>query len=186
MKRLCWIAFSSIVLLLSVSAAHAQVSIYGTVASSDYGYAFNGNSDSFYGDYLGFGGGLTYNFPHEGTITLGIDLRDTVTPDTHGGNTGAASFRIGFISQERVCHPYVQVGLGYISAKVPASSFTVGAQTINTVAIAVGGGLDIRINPFVSIRAVELESTVGNSSSNSTATFSVSTGIVYHFLPAKK
>jgi len=175
------------ILLLAFShPAKAQTSVYGTIGFSDYGYTFNSYGDNFYGDYPSFGGGLTYIFLQR-AVTLGVDLRDTYTANSlHGGETGAISLRAGFVPAPHPCHPYVQLGGGFISAKVPASSYTVGAQTINTGSVSIAVGLDVDINRSLSIRAIEIESTVGTKSYPSAATASFSSGIVYHFPNSKK
>jgi opacity protein-like surface antigen len=165
-------------LLFATHSAHAQLAVYGTVSGSDFGYQQSGDSaDTFNGDYLGVGVGAYYNFVHR-AVKVGIDLRDTYTPNSRGGNAGAVSVRLGFVPDVHPCHPYFQIGPGWISEKVPVSATP--ARTVNTTAVAVGFGLDVRVTPSLDIRAIEIESTVGGSDLNAAATASFSAGIVYH------
>jgi len=169
--------------IVFASTAHAQFSIYGTVAATDYGYAFNSGPLAVDGDFLGFGGGLTYIFPRDSRLTLGIDLRGYATPAAHGGNTGVVSFRIGVVPHKVPLRPYFQVGPGYVSAKTPQSA---GSQTVNIGAVGLGAGLDIRVARHIDLRVIEIEDTVGVSATKSAGTASFGTGVVYHFQAAKK
>jgi hypothetical protein len=169
-------------LIVFASTARAQFSIYGTVAATDYGYAFNSGGLTYNGDYLGLGGGLTYIFPRDRRLTLGIDLRDYVTPAARGGNTGVVSFRIGVVPHKVPLRPYFQIGPGYVSAKVPA---VVGPQTVDIAAVSIGGGLDIRVARHIDLRVIEIESTAGVSATQSAGTASFGTGVVYHLQAAR-
>jgi hypothetical protein len=170
-------------IVLPVAASHtakAQVSVYGTVAATNYGYALNSNDNLTTSTHLGFGGGLTYNFPIESRLTAGIDLRGSVTPAATGGGLGAASLRFGFVPYHNPFKPYVQVGGGFVTAKVPAFSSTVGKRTITSASLDLAFGLDLRITPHFDLRLLELQGSAGGASTRA-GSGSFSTGIVYHF-----
>jgi len=172
------LSLSVLLPLSAVHTAHAQASIYGTISGTVYSDVHT-DGLLFNGIYPGYGGGLTYIFVQR-AVTVGIDLRDTVTPNTSGGNTAAVSVRLGFVPQQYPCHPYFQIGPGFISAKVPAGYGT-AAQTLDTAAVAVAWGLDVRVAPSLDIRAIEIGVDAGNKNSSAIQTTSFSAGIVYHF-----
>jgi len=179
--------FASFILLpLAISqTAKAQVSVYGTVGVTNYGYAFNNNGLTYNSDRVGFGAGVTYNFPIQSRLTAGIDLRGAITPSATGGGLGAASLRFGFVPQHNPFKPYIQIGGGFITAKVPASSFTVGKQTLTTASLDLAFGLDLRITPSLDLRLFEIQGAGGSKGSSKTGSAAISTGIVYHFHRSK-
>ena len=77
MTRLLLLVFSLgiAVLTLFASTAQAQVSAYGMVALSSYGFSYQGRSFRFNNDTASPGGGAFYNFPIHSRRTAGIDGR---------------------------------------------------------------------------------------------------------------
>lgn len=73
MTRLCLLVFSLGIALLALfaSAAEAQVSTYGMVALSSYGFSYQGSSFSFNTDTASLGGGAFYNFPIHSRLDSG-------------------------------------------------------------------------------------------------------------------
>jgi hypothetical protein len=180
MKILRSVLLSSLLLFLASLTAQAQFSVYGTVGVTDYGTAVSGSSFIINGDFFGGGGGVTYIFPRDSRLTLGIDAREYVTPAIHGGSTGVASFRIGFVPHKVPLRPYFQLGGGYVSAKV-VESFN--PKPINIGAVGIGFGLDVPVSRHIDLRLPEVESTAGVSSAKSAGTASFAIGVVYHFRP---
>lgn len=168
---------------LHPARANAQLSAYGTLSVSDYGYSFNGNGLTISPDRVGFQFGALYDFRVSSRVNLGIDGRGNVTPGTRGGAKGFASARVAFIPHQNPFRPYFQAGVGEIHARVPQSSFTVGAQSINKFGVDLALGLDVRLNHSLDYRILELESGAGfdNGHGTNAGSASVSTGIVYHF-----
>jgi Outer membrane protein beta-barrel domain len=170
----------ALIVLSLPTAAHAQFSVYGTISTSDYGYAFNREPLIISGDFAAYSGGLTYTFPHDGRLALGVEYRESVTPVIHGGSTGTASFRIGLVPRKVRLRPYFQVGGGYVYAKIPTFGPT-GSESVTVGSFGFGGGLDLRITQRVDWRIIEIESVAGVTSAKSAGTASFGTGAVYHF-----
>ena len=78
-------------LALLASPAEAQVSAYGMVALSSYGFSYQGSSFSFNTDTASLGGGVFYNFPIHSRLTAGIDGRVLYGPASYGGITADAA-----------------------------------------------------------------------------------------------
>jgi len=74
-------------LTLLASPAEAQVSAYGMVALSSYGFSYQGSSFRFNNDTASLGGGAFYNFPIHSRLTAGIDGRVLYGPASYGGTT---------------------------------------------------------------------------------------------------
>lgn len=182
-KSIYWfLAFLTVLIVTTSHAAEAQVSIYGTVAATDYGYSYNRGSLNPRGDHVGFGGGSTYNFPIQSRFTAGVDLRGSITPATTGGGFGAASLRFGFVPHHNPFKPYLQIGGGFVTAKIPVYfTNSPSSQTVTTPALDLAFGLDLRISPSFDLRLIELQGAGGSKGSTNTGLGSISTGIVYHF-----
>ncbi len=178
--------FYTLLVFFAVHAAKAQVSVYGTVSETAFGYNYDDNTYDYgtNGYNPGIGGGVTYVFVDR-AVTVGLDIRDTFTPTDRGGDTGAASIRLGFVPKEYTCHPYFQIGPGFITTKTPVT-YGVGTQTLTTAAVALAWGLDVRVAPNLDIRAIEIGLSVGNKNSSTEESASFSAGVVYHFPGPKK
>ena len=175
--------FVAALFLSALVCAHGQVSAYGTVATTDYGYSFNGDSFTIGGPSIGFGLGGYYNFPVQSRLTAGIDLRGSVSPRLSGGKKVFVSGRFVFVPTRFPLRPYVQIGGGVIQAKVPAFAFLASPQTVTHGALDLALGLDVRITHDFDWRALELESGAGGGRSSGSGSASISTGVVYHFHP---
>jgi hypothetical protein len=169
--------------IASSAQSGGKLSVYGTIGASNYGYSFNGNSLTISRDQFGFAGGAFYNFPIASRATLGVDARGSFSPGDTGGAKGFVSARAGFVPTSSRLRPYFQLGVGEVHAKVPAFSFTVGAQAINKFAVDLALGLDVRLTTSLDWRAFELEGGAGSSGNGGTGvgSASFSTGIVYRF-----
>jgi hypothetical protein len=166
------------VLILFGSVAHAQFSIYGTAAVTDYGHTFNGGSLTIYSGNVGYGGGVSYMFPSDRRLRFGVDYRGYVTPATQGGNTGVLSFRVGLVPRRAPFRPYFVIGPGYASAKTPGVA---GSQSIDVAVLGLGGGLDIPVARHLDLRVIEVESTESITSTKKAGTASLGGGVVVHF-----
>src|ERR1700678_2033862 len=155
MKILRSVSLSFVLLFLATLTAHAQFSVYGSLGVTDYGTAVSGSSFIINGDFFGAGGGVTYIFPRDSRLTLGIDAREYVTPAIHGGSTGVASFRIGFVPHKVPLRPYFQLGGGYVFAKSPD---TLGPKSVTTGAVGIGFGLDVPVSRNIDLRLPEVAS----------------------------
>ena len=160
--------------------------MYGTIALTDNGYAYNGNSLIFH-DHPGFGFGGFYAFPTASRFAFGVDARGSFSPGTTGGAKGFVSARAAFVPRQNPLRPYFQIGVGEIHARVPAFSYTVGATTINKFGLDLALGLDLRLTSSFDYRIVELESGAGfDTRASEAGSASLSTGVVYHFPSARK
>ena len=183
MKHRLSCVFVAALFLSALGCANGQVSAYGTVATTDYGYAFNNDSLTIHSSSIGFGSGGYYNFPIQSRLTGGIDVRGSVSPKLSGGKKIFVSGRFGFVPTRFPLRPYFQIGGGVIQAKVPAFAFVASPQTVTQGALDLALGLDVRITHDFDWRALELESGAGVGSSSRAASASLSTGVVYHFHP---
>jgi hypothetical protein len=180
--------FASVALLTAVTAANAQISVYGTAMLTNFGL-YNSSSPhiSFKGDTVGFGGGAFYNFPIQSRLTAGIDARASYSPGTKGGTSAAASLRIGFVPHEVRLRPYFQIGGGFVSTDgytfgmVGSQLYAYKNRTTNG-AVEIVGGLDVRLTDQVDVRAIEYGAAAsGTSSSTRAGVGFLSSGLVYHF-----
>jgi hypothetical protein len=163
-------------------AAHAQASVYGAVAVTEYAVTpVNSSSLSFKSGTLGFVMGAFYNFPIDSRLTAGLDLRLTESPGAKGGTSGALAFRIGFVPREVRLRPYFELGGGFLSTstnpELVNDGVRAGTYTNGTVALVFG--LDIRVTNAIDIRALE----IGDEASSVSGTGYVNAGFVYHFHP---
>jgi hypothetical protein len=176
----CLLAFFILLALATPLMSQSQVSIYGTVATTNHGYTLNNGSLSNGGDHFGFGAGGTYNFPIQSRLTAGIDVRGGISPGSTGGASGAVSFRVGFVPHRNLLRPYFQIGGGFVTSKV--YSFGGSSQTVTAGSADLAFGLDVRITPSFDLRLIELEGAAGRSGSTGAGVGKLSTGVVYHFL----
>jgi hypothetical protein len=171
--------FCLFALLLPTQTAHAQTSIYGTVAVTNFCL----NSSSYTNcksDTLGFLAGGFYNFPIQSRLTAGIDGRVSYGVGTRGGISVTSALRIGFVPKHNPLRPYFQLGGGVVSS---AGGDPLQAQRKTSGAVQLAFGLDIRLTNSIDLRALEIGGVAGGGSSSnpSAGTSYVNTGVVYHF-----
>jgi hypothetical protein len=175
-------AFLGIALLtFLLPVAEAQVSAYGMVAYSSYGFSYQNQGYSFDNDTASIGGGAFYNFPIHSRLTAGIDGRVLYGPASRGGTTADAALRIGFVPTKVPLRPYFEIGGGVVSA---LSYPSVAAQRVTNGAGEFLSGLDIRLTDSVDFRGIEYGVAVGSSGNGRAAGVAfLDSGIVYHFRP---
>jgi len=170
-------------LTLLASPAEAQVSAYGMVALSSYGFSYQGSSFRFNNDTASLGGGAFYNFPIHSRLTAGIDGRVLYGPASNGGTTADVALRIGFVPTHVRLRPYFEIGGGMVSA---VSNPGFDPERITNGAAEFLGGLDIRLTDSVDLRAVEYGAAAGHSNNGTSSGVAfLDTGFVYHFHPAQ-
>jgi hypothetical protein len=168
-------------LLLPTQTAHAQASVYGTAAITDFCLTSNSYT-SCESNTLGFLGGGFYNFPIQSRLTAGIDGRVSYGVGTRGGVSATAALRIGFVPHQNPLRPYFELGGGVVS--VNGHGYTTLQPTRKTGgALQLAFGLDIRLTDTIDLRAIELGSAAGGGSSSSpgAGTGYLDAGMVYHF-----
>ena len=169
------------------AAAHAQVAAYLTYSPVEFDY-FNGSGStpvSNSGIVQGVGGGVTIDHLHEGRFHTAVDLRASFNSKTYyRGGTGAADYRIAFIPKRVALRPFVQLGVGFVTAHDPSSNYLKGPSTTDAV-LDLAFGLDIRLTPRVDLRLLEIGGAApfrrGTNSSPTIGAGVISTGAVYHF-----
>ena len=164
---------------LSAQTAKTQVSVYGTVALTNFGFYDNGSSGvSFKGDTGGIGGGMFLNFPIQSRLSAGVDARALYSPGSKGGTSAAALLRIGFVPRRVRLRPYFEIGGGVVSS----TDYSLFTDRVTNGAAEFLGGLDIRLNDSVDLRAVEYGAAAAGSTSETRSGFGfLDTGVVYHF-----
>jgi hypothetical protein len=173
--------FALFVLLLPTQTTHAQASIYGTVAVTNF-CLDSSSYTNCKSDTLGFLGGGFYNFPIQSRLTAGIDGRVSYGLGTRGGTSATAAFRIGFVPHHNPLRPYFELGGGVVSS---AGNDPLQAQRKTSGAVQLALGLDVRLTHSIDLRALEIGAAAGTGSSSNpgAGTAYVSTGVVYHSPP---
>jgi hypothetical protein len=174
-------AGTAALLILLAPSAKAQLSVYATASLTNYGQTVNSSPLVISRDLGGVACGAMYLFPLSERLTLGIDARGAFAPAATGGEKAFVAARFGFVPHRNPVRPYVQVGVGSITAKYLRTTNVVGAGSVTTVAFDIALGLDVRLTPTLDWRAIEIESGAGEKGSEQSGSASVSTGIVYHF-----
>jgi hypothetical protein len=182
-------------LLFVAPLAKAQLSLYGSINATKYGYATTApgtgtyepgtGTYSFYKDTFGLEGGGTYLFHTASRLKAGVDLRDIYSPGVLGGDAGFASLRIAFVPRTHALSPYFQLGGGFITMQYPSSCVSSlsgtfcssGRNRLTSGAADFLFGLNIRTHSPWSIRAIEFGGYAGTNVQLS----SVGAGVVYTF-----
>ncbi|MFZ0211370.1 MAG: outer membrane beta-barrel protein [Candidatus Acidiferrales bacterium] len=161
------IAFFIGIFLLAPLAAHAQkfdvftgysfLRVEGTPSDISMN-GWEGSITYKISDYFGIKGDLS---THYGTIFGDESM------NIHGYYVGP-ELRL----QKRVS-PFVHVMVGDLRLSIPG-------EIGNHFSVAIGGGADLRVNSFLSIRLIQADIPTGNLKSTSTDG-RISTGLVFHF-----
>jgi len=176
--------------LFSAPIAKAQVSVYGTGMVTGFGFA-NNSSFGFGTDSAGLGGGALYDFPTTHLAVVGIDVRGSNSFGTHGGQNFAVAARVSFAPERSRLRPYIELGGGVINAREQqftfvtsggiTSSVVTSTKNVSNGAVDLMFGLDVKINPSWSVRAVEYGGAAGGNNSNQAGMGWLSAGVVFHF-----
>ena len=161
------------------SVSHAQTSVYGSVAATDFCLSSSLGTDCK-SDALGFLGGGFHNFNIQSRLTAGIDGRMSYGLGTRGGVSATAALRIGVVPTPTPVRPYVQLGGGVVSS---AGGDPLQGKRKTNGAVQFALGLDIRLTDSIDLRALELGEAAGSgpSSNPGAGTAYIDTGVVYHF-----
>lgn len=182
--------------LLTASAAHAQVGLYfNPIASRVSNSTVDNSVFSFLGagstsrTFWGVSYGAYYDFVHSGNLTVGADLRGT---DMHANNGWMKDLLVGVRISGNDVHggwrPYAEGMFGAGFTKAPASSIDKRKPEFRVLA-----GLDHPIAKHVDVRAIEVgygtlqtisSYTVGNGGNvviPSAKVLSFSSGLVFRF-----
>ena len=199
------LALSLAPVLLSASAAYAQLSAYGTVTvrrMTDIPYtegstaATNGSFDP-----VGGTGGVFYDFKTVGPVRLGIDARGSIVNSTQsaypsanagGGHiaSGLGGLRASFHTPFVPIKPYVQGSIGVARTNFGTQyntglatggiSNTTGIQLTTHLEYDAFAGVDLTIFPLLDFRVVELGYGAVQGTGHTYPVGTISTGIVFH------
>ena len=164
-------------------AASAQTSVYGEVSATNYGYTVNGGGLATSTDEVGGTVGGFYNFPIQSRLTAGLDAHFGFGTRTPGGFKGLVSARFGVVPTKFPLRPYLEIGGGFVSTRLPRLTNLVGPETISSGALELGAGLDFRVTRAVDWRLIEIEGAAGGGT-KAAGSASLSTGLVYRFASA--
>jgi hypothetical protein len=117
-----------------------------------------------------------------GPVALAADFSGT-SGSFQGANTHLQTYLVGpQLRLPGLISPFVHamIGVAHESIGTAANSLTFG-PTQNALATALGGGLDLKILPFVSVRPLQIDYLLTHFNSATQNQFRVSAGIVVHF-----
>ncbi len=179
--------FALLLLFFPTQNVRAQISVYGSVALTNFVFFTNGY-DYPKSDTGGVIGGAFYNFPIQSRLTAGIDARVNYGFGQRGGTAAAVALRIGFVPRHVVLRPYFEIGGGVVSStEIVNSSILLGlgpqSKRYTSGGVELAAGLDIRLNNSFDLRAFEFGAVAPPSNSNNTTVGSgfIDAGVVYHF-----
>jgi hypothetical protein len=118
-----------------------------------------------------------------GPLALAADFGET-SGSFHGANTHLQTYLVG--PQLRFPGPispfaHFLVGAAHESIGAGGGTLITGGATQNAFASAIGGGLDLKVLPFISIRAVQFDYLVTRFNSQTQNQPRISAGIVLRF-----
>lgn len=183
-------------LVMTASAAHAQVGLYfNPIATRVSNSTVDNSVFSFLGQnstsrvFWGVNYGAYYDFTHAGSLTVGVDLRGT---DMHANNGWMKDLLFGVrLSGDNVhgaWRPYAEGMFGAGFTKAPSSTIDKRKPEWRVLA-----GLDHPLGKHVDVRAIEVgygtlqtisSYTVGNGGNlviPSSKVLSFSSGLVFRF-----
>ena len=182
--------------LFAFTAANAQtVSIYGTASPTYLNHLYTLSSATnpqatLAGNwFVGFNGGVTFNFTGSGPITLGLDFRGGPEIGTPGLGSALAGLKVGFPSPALRLKPYGQFSIGYLEQRHQTGTGSALVKDAESYfAVELLGGVDYPVASHVDIRVLELgigtSYVLVNNGINTRAKvgiFSVNSGVVFHF-----
>jgi hypothetical protein len=165
-------SFAILFALLVFQSVHAQMSVYGGIDLTNYGFA-SGNTGTFsyspgsgkfsyYSDGVGFDAGATHLFSSRSRLKAGVDLRAMYSPGSRGGAGGFGSLRVAFVPNRNPLSPYFQLGGGILTTTYPSGgSGQRNRATDGAVDFAFGENVHTRSR--LSIRAIELGGYAGSN-----------------------
>jgi hypothetical protein len=152
-------------LLLTSGAVHAQK--FDIFAGYSYEQLDQPGSDA---KTSGWEGSLTYKI----NSYIGVTGAATGNYGNLCGSMNLHDFYVGpQLSLPMRFSPFVHVLFGDMRLSLPG-------QITNAFSVQVGGGLDIRVNHYLSIRAIEADAVTGNIYPTSSAGH-ICSGLVLHF-----
>jgi hypothetical protein len=175
---------------LRPSTSYAQLSAYGAIAVTEYGF-FNNGSSAFKSDTEGIVAGGFYNFTTDSNWKFGLDGRGSVGVGPRGGEFGGAALRFSYVPKVIRLRPYLQLGGGVVSSTAQegqstgpvTQGLTTQPTRFTNGAVELAFGLDIRLTDKVDLRAFDWGGIAGASANRATTTTGsgfFDAGIVYH------
>ncbi len=183
--------FSFFLLLLTLFAstpkAPAQISVYGTGAAASFGFSgtnYTGGTQ-MKPSSTGFVTGAFYTLPTLTRFQAGLDARYTFAPGYNGGRAYTGGLLLSYVPSRLRLRPYAEFGGGLASTQLQAvcKGFNCGQTTgrLTSGVVQFGAGLDLPINRFFDIRAIDYQyDTGGAAGMTHSALHSYSGGIVLH------
>jgi hypothetical protein len=141
----------------------------------------------------GVGGGVTWNFVHDSSLTVGVDLRGSTKPGTPGADTVMLGFKFAGNPARSRFKPYGQLSFGYLGTRVAnTSAANIGETNLGTfssqyIVVEVFGGVDYSLRNHLDLRLCELgvgggsEVALFDTDTRHPILFSLNTGVVFHF-----
>jgi hypothetical protein len=195
----------AVLLSVSLSVAHAQVSLYVTSSSSRFSnvasgeiitYQTTGNIaeeqfDNFWTS--GIGGGASLRWLSLGPVNLSFDLRGSTQPGTPGADTALAGLKLGIKPPGLRLKPYVEAAGGYMGTRTVNVNSTstypypsVGGTLTNHYAgWEILGGIDYPLIRFLDLRLIEVGAGRGydilSTSTPDITALTINSGLVFHF-----
>lgn len=168
--------------LFCAAPARAQWSAYAAATLTDYGYSVSSSGIGYKGLSGGITGGGFYNFPIQSRVTVGADFRGEYSPGSKGGEFFSADLRIAFVPTHNPLRPFLGIGGGVASTPHAANVYYGStAQRTTGGGLQLDFGLDIRLTQRLDYRVLDY----GGIGGVNVGTGFVSTGLVYHFAPAR-
>jgi hypothetical protein len=196
------------VFAFAATAAHAQFGVYGTFTVNQLSGiksspvlppCFISVTQPICPTYdnsvnpIGGTGGVYYDFKKLSHVTLGADLRGSITTTKRGAQTdangsgarlysGLGGVRGVFHTPIHVLQPYIQASAGFGRSDFGLTRRNATGQVIMDTGFQWEGfaGLDIKLLPFMDFRAVELGYGGLDSGGHNYPVKTISSGVVFH------
>lgn len=166
------------------SAAHAQISLYGTFSDTRLSNNVDGSTGTYWNP--GFGAGISVTTLPLGPVSLGLDLRGSSRSGTPGDDTVLAGLKLGARVPFIAFKPYIEAVGGYVRARTPAQAgLTSTTATRGFGAYEILGGIDTPLLSHLDLRMIEIGGGQGIQISGPTSSnislLTINTGLVVHF-----